>query len=88
MKLLKVKVGDARPSMRLKVGANAFVEVYKDAKGFFYKIVIPGKLDYESKDRDLDQSRVAEAGKQHFARMKKKLGVDSKAADASMFSNP
>ena len=68
MKLIKVKAKDARPGMRVKAAGNVFVEIYKDGRGFFYKIDIPGKTGYESKERFQDQNKALNAGTAHAKR--------------------
>lgn len=68
MKLIKVKTGDAKPSMRVKAAGNVFVEIYKDNKGFFYKIDVPGQTGYESKERFQDQNKALNSGTAHAKR--------------------
>ena len=78
MKLIKVKTGDAKPSMRVKAAGNVFVEIYKDNNGFFYKIDVPGQTGYESKERFQDQSKALSSGTAHakrfIASIKSKVG--------------
>lgn len=84
MKLFKVKTRDAKPSMRVKVTGNVFVEIHKDNKGFFYKIDVPGHTGYESKERFQDQNKALSSGTNHAKRFiasikaVKKDGVDEK----------
>ena len=82
MKLIKVKTGDAKPSMRVKAAGNVFVEVYKDSKGFFYKIDVPGQTGYESKERFQDQNKALSSGtahaKQFIASIKIKKDANSR----------
>ena len=65
MKLLKVKKTDAKPSMRIKAAGNVFVEIYKDGKGFFYKIALPGITEFVSKERYENQDKALSAGEAH-----------------------
>ena len=81
MKLIKVKTGDAKPSMWVKVAGNVFVEIHKDNKGFFYKIDVPGHTGHESKERFQDQNKALSSGTAHakrFIASIKKDGVDEK----------
>ena len=81
IKLIKVKTADAKPSMRVKTAGNVFVEIYKDNRGFFYKIDVPGHTGYESKERFQDQNKALSSGTTHakrFIASIKKDGVDEK----------
>lgn len=73
VKLIKVKKADARPSMRVKAAGNVFVEVYKDAKGYWYKIDVPGSTGYEDKVRYTDQNKALNAGKTHASKFISKI---------------
>lgn len=68
MKLIKVKCGDARPSMRTKVAGNVFLEIYKDGRGFWYKIDVPGSAGFESSERFKDQMKANSTGMAHAKR--------------------
>lgn len=76
MKLIRVKKGDARPSMRTKISGNLFVEVYKDSKGYFYKIDIPGSTSFVSKERFKDQREAHNKGLAHSKRFVNKVKGD------------
>jgi len=65
MKLIKVKKQDVKPSMRIKVAGNVFMEVYKDSKGYFYRIELPGITDFVSKERYENQDKARSAGEAH-----------------------
>lgn len=72
MKLIKVRCSDVKPQTREKVANNVFVEIYKDAKGYWYKIDIPGITSFESKDREADQMKARNAGVAHAKKMMQK----------------
>ena len=65
MKLIRVTCKDARPQIRIKVAGNVFMEVYKDNKGYFYRIDIPGQTDFVSKERFESQDKAKAAGQVH-----------------------
>ena len=65
MKLIRVTCKDARPSIRIKLAGNVFMEVYKDNKGYFYRIDIPGQTDFVSKERFESQDKAKAAGQVH-----------------------
>ena len=83
MKLLKVKKQDARPSIRIKAAGNVFVEVYKDNKGYFYRIDVPGATDFVSKERFESQDKARLAGTTHAKKFIGKVKGDQKKTDAS-----
>ena len=68
MKILKVKKVDARPSTRVRVEGQVFVEVYKDgARGWYYKITGPN-INFTSKEFSQDQVKAVMAGEAHARR--------------------
>lgn len=83
MKLLKVKKQDARPSIRIKAAGNVFVEVYKDNKGYFYRIDVPGATDFVSKERFESQDKAKLAGTTHAKKFISKVKGDQKKNDNS-----
>ena len=87
MKLLKVKKQDARPSIRIKAAGNVFVEVYKDNKGYFYRIDVPGATDFVSKERFENQDKARLAGVTHAKKFIGKVKGDQKKADGTAFDN-
>jgi len=87
MKLLKVKKQDTRPSIRIKVAGNVFVEVYKDNKGYFYRIDVPGATDFVSKERFENQDKARLAGVTHAKKFIGKVRGDQKKADDAVSSS-
>lgn len=87
MKLLKVKKQDARPSIRIKAAGNVFVEVYKDNKGYFYRIDVPGATDFVSKERFESQDKAKLAGTTHAKKFIGKVKGDQKKADYTDIGN-
>lgn len=81
MKLLKVKKQDAKPSIRIKAAGNVFVEVYKDNKGYFYRIDVPGATDFVSKERFENQDKARLAGVTHAKKFIGKVRGDQKKTD-------
>ena len=88
MKLIRVKKKDAKkcdlkPSQRIKVAGNVFVEVYKDNKGYFYRIDIPGTTDFVSKERYPHPDKASLAGRTHAEKFMKLIRGDEKKGDAN-----
>lgn len=86
MKLIRVKTKDAKkcdlkPSQRIKVSGNVFVEVYKDNKGYFYRIDIPGATDFVSKERYPSPDKASLTGRTHTQKFMKKIRGDEKKGD-------
>lgn len=73
MKLIRVTCKDAKPSMRFKLSGNVFLEIYKDNKGYFYKIDIPGVTDFVSKERFPNQDKASLEGKKHASKFIAKI---------------
>lgn len=91
MKLIRVKAKDAKkcdlkPSQRIKVSGNVFVEVYKDNKGYFYRIDIPGATDFVSKERYPHPDKASLAGRTHAQKFMKKIRGDEKVGDIDSFN--
>lgn len=77
MKKRWAKDVSSRPYTRTKVFSNVWVEVHRDNRGFFYKIVVPGITEFIGKDRfGDDQMRALNAGVAHAKRTKDKLLKD------------
>lgn len=92
MKLIRVKTKDVKkcdlkPSQRIKVSGNVFVEVYKDNKGYFYRIDIPGATDFVSKERYPNPDKASLAGRTHAQKFMKKIKGDEKKGDAKKCDN-
>lgn len=85
MKLIKVKKQDAKPSVRIKAAGNVFVEVYKDNKGYYYRIDVPGATDFVSKERFENQDKAKLAGTTHAKKLISKVKGDQKKVDASEY---
>ena len=88
MKLIRVKTKDAKkcdlkPRQRIKVAGNVFVEIYKDNKGYFYRIDIPGATEFVCKERYPNPDKASLAGRTHAQKFMKKIKGDADSGVAS-----
>ena len=87
VKKVDAKKKDARPQIRIKAAGNVFVEVYKDGKGYFYRIDVPGATDFVSKERFENQDKARLAGVTHAKKFIGKVRGDQKKKDSSSMFN-